>query len=243
METIDVSKLKRNPEAIKKILKTVDNMIVTKEHITVLFPKKFVDKEITILGNTCFIMGIIAILDDKGNYSVMNIPARLETQPAEIDDVMINDTLYVRLQYEKDTDFISNKKIVKETNAIFKLFDLLIIQGKIPWYLGYYDVMNIFPKLKKYTGSNAGNDVLAFEVMTAIIARDPEDKTLEYRLTIKNQDYIKKVKPAWVGMSNIFYTFRSTLNKLAGSYMKLGIVSAINHPESEISTLEHIIRE
>jgi hypothetical protein len=121
--------------------------------------------------------------------------------------------------------------------------ELLLIQAKIPWYLSYRDIVDIFEKMPKYVGAKIKEDILTVELLTSIIARIKEDKRKQYRVYANEIGKNDFSKITWVGLENIFFTFNSTISKIAGSYMELGIVSSIINPEKEVSDLEHVLRE
>jgi hypothetical protein len=244
LKNLENLELKRDPDYIKRLLEDNGSNIITKKDLYVFFPQKFVDRDLTSLGNTCYILGLIAIVDlDKGVYSVLTLPTRLEMQPSEINNTVINGMDYVVLKIDKDSDFLVSKKVVKESDFVFDIMDLLLIKGKVPWYYDYNDIVKIFANVKKYTGEKAADNQLTFELLTAMIARDATDWNKYYRDILESMDDLNKKELAWVGLENIWFSFRSTLSKLAGAYMKKGIVSAIINPEKEISDLEHVLRE
>jgi len=244
MIKLDVSELKRDPEYFKPILKQTGETVITKKDLVVLFPQKFVDKGLSELGTTCYVMGIMALVDlEAKRYTVIKVPGRIQMQPAEIDTAVINDTEYVLLEFMEDTDIISNNNIVKEAGYMFDIFDLLLIKSKIPWYLNYKDVVEVFDKINKYTGSKAADNRAVIELLTSIVARIKKNKKIQYRNYVNEIGKENEKELEWVGLENIFYSFNSTVSKIAGSYMELGLVSAIINPEKEISDLEHVLRE
>ena len=237
-------KLTRDPNYIKSLLKDTDDALITNKDLFVMFPQKFIDRDLSSLGNTCHILGLISIIDiDSKKYSVTTVPARLETQPSEIDTTIVNNMEYVVLKIDKDSEFITSKKVLKESDFVFDVMDLLLIIGKIPRYYDYNDIVKIFANVRKYTGEKAADNQLTFELLTAMVARDAEDWNKYYRDILESMKDVGKKDLAWVGLENIWFSFRSTLSKLAGAYMKKGVVSAIINPEKEISDLEHVLRE
>lgn len=243
MEKIEIKNLKRNPDKIKKLIKTVGDMAIAKENLYIIFPQKFVDKELSILDNICEILGVVMIMDDDYNYSVMTIPGKLTTEPNEIETVEIDNELYVQLVIEKDNTLITSNKIVKNTDLIYQIFELLMLQGKVPFYLNYIDLFNVFSNIPKYTGSDVGIDTLGFEVLIAISARNPNNLDMQFRKFIKTEKDMINKNPKWVGLKNIYYSYNSTLSKIAGSYFKKGLVAAIVKPEDKSTTLENILRK
>ncbi len=244
MLEIEPKQYTRDPEYIRKLLSKHDKVITVKKDLYVVFPKKFVDRDLTVLGTTSSVFGVFAIVEpDKKKYSVSRVPARLTMQPTEVDSTVINGMEYYVLYFMEGLDMVSNTTTIKDNGVAFDLYDLLFIQGKVPWYIAYTDLPIIFHNLVKYAASESGKNKLAFELLTAIIARSPEDKMVELRNILRKVDDIYNITPDYVGLSDIWYTFKSTLSKLAGAYMKQGIVSSIIYPEKEISKLEHVIRE
>lgn len=244
MKDFDKNKLKKDNDYIKSLINDGGDIYTTKKDLLVVFPQRFVDKGFTILGTQSLVLGIIAIIDPETNkYGVLKIPGRLEMQPNEINNISIDDTAYVSLYFEKGMDFISNKKVIKEGNFLFDMFDNFLIKGKIPWYLEYQDLIDIFTKIGKFTGSKAGKNPLVYEILTAVIGRYKEDKKIQFRNYVNEIRNISKKDLTWVGLENIWYSYSNTVNKLAGSYMELGIVSSILDPEKEASDIEHVLRE
>ena len=82
--------------------------------------------------------------------------------------------------------------------------------------------------------------VQSTRILTSIIARDPNNLEIPVREVINN---LEEADPKYVGLKNPWFTFKSTLSKVAGAYMKLGLVAAMIHPEKEVSDLESVIRE
>jgi hypothetical protein len=65
----------------------------------------------------------------------------------------------------------------------------------------------------------------------------------DYRLAINTEGDLKKVKPAYVGLMDVYYSFKSTTNKLLGNFFNKAINSSILYPEKEMSDLEKVLRE
>jgi len=242
MDVLDSKDLKRNPDLIKKKLKNIGDSIVTSVNLSILVYNKFVDKNMTILDNVCKVAGIIAIMDEDNNYGIMTIPGVFTIEPSSIDDVEIDGDHYYRLEVEKDDIFISDITIVKDTSFAFKTFNVLILSGNIPFFLGYEDLLNIFENLPNYAGTKLGIDTLPFEIFTAMVARDIKNPTKDYRTVVKTRNDLTKILPKWVGLQDIYYSFGSTLSKVAGSYFKTGTLAAIVNKNEKPTKLEKILK-
>jgi len=243
MEKIDVSKLKRNAKLIKSKYRKVGDMLIAKEKLYILFPSKFVDKDLSILDNVCKILGVIAIMDDNNNYAVSTIPGRIDIEPSEIETVDINNELYTMLVIEPGDPLFSDTRIIQNTDMVFNVFELLLLQGKVPFYLNYEDLLNVFTNMPRYTGTSVGKDSLVFEILIALSARNPNNLDQQFRMFVKDRKMAMSITPAWVGLRNIYYSYNSTLSKIAGSYFKKGLVASIIKPEKDATVLENILRK
>jgi len=244
MEIIDIKKFKRNPNAIKKKLKKSNNTFIATDNLYIMFPTKYIDKGLAVLDNICEILGVFIVYDDNLNYSVLTIPSMINIEPNDIIDAVINNNeQYMILHIEKGQPLFNNLTIIKSIDTVFPIFDLMLLQGKIPWFINYIDFVNILIGFKKYAGSKVGNFVLGLEALAAINARDMNNPDVEFRMILKNEKDIENIYPEWVGLKNIYYSFKSTLSKLAGSYFKQGIIAGIVKPEDKTTDLEYVLRK
>ena len=80
-------------------------------------------------------------------------------------------------------------------------------------------------------------------MIVSIISRDPIDKTIYYRNSIKNEQFVKDINPEYVSLSNVLFSATSTLTRLTGSYMSEGIVSALVNESQREERLEALLRK
>jgi len=238
---MDITKLKRNSKKIKSILNIKGDILSVDEAVTVLFPARYVNKKLAVLGSTVKTLGIFAIVDEHNNYSVFSVPTFIYLTPFKSESIMIGDREYVSLEFQKGDVFTNNINLVKNKQFIYDLFDEFMLRGNIPWFMAYEDVANIFLKTSKYSGSGIGDNPLAMEVLIATTARYSKDKTKFYRNVIKDKAYLKENKPDFVALLDIYHTFTSTGSKLMGSYFKEGVTSALVNPSTKSTKVEEII--
>ncbi len=241
MQPFNIKNLKRKPDIIKSCFKIVGNSIILNKEISVIFPTRFINRKLAYMGDTVNVLGIFAIVDENNNYAIMNIPAMIELTPSMSNEINIEDDPYMLLEFNQYDVFSNNTKLLQEDGFIYDLFDDFFIQGNIPWYLDYEDLSNILVLSQKYAGSRIGSNPLGLEILTSIAARVSSDKTIFYRTLSKDMEKMKKDKPSYVALQNIYYTFSSTLAKTSGSYYKDGIVSAIVNKEKKKNKLEVIL--
>ena len=242
MDKIDISKLTRNDKKIKSMLKQKDNFITIDNDAYVLFPERYEKKELAILANTCQVLGIVALVVGN-NYALMKIPNLLEMTPDEIEQVEINEDVYYKFTFNKGDILINNVNVVQKSDKAYAFFELFILQGKIPWYVEYKDIVTIFSNLEKYTGLKAVKNTLVIETLAGVITKVKDNLELDYRLAIKKDSDLLKIQPEYVGLMDVYYSFKSTTNKLLGNFFSKAINSSVLYPEKEISDLEKMLRE
>lgn len=242
MAILDITKLKRNRDAILKCFKKVgDSYVITKD-TQIIFPTRYLEKNLGSITSSVRVIGIYAILDDEGNYSVSLSPIFQDLTPYNISDVIIGDDEYKVLTYSKNDIFLSSTNLIVSDKFIYDLFDDFYIKGNIPWFLNNEDVAKILVNSKKYTKTNIGNNPLVLEMITSLITRDSNNnKTLYKELVSTNTDKYKN-KPEYIGLNNIYYSYTNTGSKLIGGYFKDGIVGSIVDPETKPTIIVDVLR-
>lgn len=238
MEKIHVSGLKRNPSVIKSYFKKVKNTVLVTEDVKVIFPERYINRDLAQIGSTVDVMSIYAILDGKKNYAIVNKLIMQNLSPYNITEITIDNVIYKELHFRKGDVFITNTNLVKTNTLIYNVFDEFFTKGNIPWFLSYNDLSDILIASKEYTGSDIGKNPIAVEILASLIARNADDKTKFYR-TVKEK---KKVKPSYIGLNNIFYSFDNTGAKLVGGYFGQGVPNAMVVPETKSSEVTKILR-
>lgn len=238
MKHLKTGTLKHNPEAIKNCFRVKGNSTIATDDLLILFPERYVNKELAILEESVKVVGIYAIIDSQGNYASNITPIYQDIEVAMIDDVMCDDgRVYKELTIEKDSVFIANNDLIVSDNLIGDIYDELLIKGNVPWYLGYDILPRVFSETRKYCGNRIGDDRMVFEILTSAIARG-EDKTEYYRHS-KN---VGVGKVNWLPLNNIYY-YKNTGAKLVGAYYGYGVSSAIINKESASTSLEQSLLE
>jgi hypothetical protein len=226
--------MKRDPEYFKKIIVKDNNKIITKESLKIEFPKRYIDKGLAKIGSNIEIYGIFALVkDDK--YCVSNIPVMVYTSPIIINERTINKAEYVVFEYGPNSPIINDITVLKNNILTEALFQEFIINGKMPWFIEYEDVIVMFKNMVKYAASAIGENHVSSELITSYIARSRKDIKLFHR-NAPNDEYI------FAPLDDVFYSANSTFAKLAGNYFSDAIISAIKQPEKSPTKLEKLLR-
>lgn len=234
---IDITKLKRDADYIRENLVTSNSgVITTKKDILLMVPSHFEAKGLLSIGMRNYSMGYFAvIMDDK--YAVMILPAMIELDPrANITKEKINNVEYYVFAIDAGSTFIVTDQVFKKKTIVYFVVNEFIMQGKIPWYYTYDDIGRLFHDTSEFADITLYQREEVGEILAAMITRDPKDRTRHYRLT----DF--KDKPAYVGLTSVFFSATNTVNKICGNYFSDGIVSALVTPTEEVSNIEKILR-
>ncbi len=239
MNHLKTKTLKHNPEAIINCFRVKDNCTIATDDLKIIFPERFVNKELAILDESVKVVGIYAIVDSKGNYAANTTPIYQNIEIAMIDDIMCDDgKVYKELTIEKDSIVIANNDLIKSDNLIGDIYDELLIKGNVPWYLDYDTVPRVFAETRKYCNNRIGDDRMVFEILVSAIARG-DDKTEYFR----HSKDIKGGNVNWLPLNNIYYSYSNTGSKLVGAYYGYGVSSAIINKETSSTSLEKSLLE
>lgn len=231
----NIDKLKRNKDIIQNIIKITNNVTSVTEDCYVVFPTRFLKSNLAKINSEVIVVSYYAIIDSNDNYAVVRAPIMQTLTPSNITDIIYDNMYYKVLKFPANSVMLPNNKCIVRDNFLYYIVDEFILNNYVPFYLDYEDISNLFLEAKVYAGSNIGNDIVSFEVLTAIIARVKTDKTFYYRYLDKPD----KSKLTFIGLSNPLYGFDNTGARLIGSYFKDGLLVSIVEEETQsIDTID-----
>ena len=237
---MDFNSLKRSSEALKSIVKLKDDVLSCTEDIKIVFPARYVNRELASFDNGTSVLGVWAYVDSKGNYSLSNVPGMINITPNNISIKLINDQEYYICEFEAGGIISPHFKVLQTENIMYILYDDFFVRGNIPVFFNYSDLTNISINATKYSGSKLSKYKATFELLVSIVAKDPADKNSYYR----HSDVVGKKIPKYIGLSNVFRSIAGTLSKISGSYQDHGILVAVSESESEsheVTRIEKIL--
>lgn len=236
MDHIKTNSLKHNPDVIKSYFRVKGEMTIVTEDIRIIFPDRWLKKELAYIEDTVKVIGLYGILDTHGNYAQTLAPIYQDINANMISDAICDDgVVYKVLEIEAGSVLISNNNLIVSDTLIYQVFDELLIKANIPWYISYDTLPDILAESKRYCDSHIGDNRILFEVLVAMLARG-DDKIEPFRFIVNG-------KPTWVGLNNIYYSYKNTGAKLIGGYYGYGISSAIVNPEVEATKIEEHLLE
>lgn len=215
------------------------NRLVAKKPLKIVIPARFAERGLAFVGISTRIVGIYAIIVDDQYYGVSMACAMMNITPSSTAKVMYDDDEYYEFSFDAGATICPQLNLVKIDTLVYNIYDEIISKGRVPWYLSYELLGALFDTAKEHAGANIGQQQEVTELMVSIIARDPDNRVMYYRQVAAIDP---KKKPVFIPLKSVAYAATNTLNKLAGSYAKDGMVSALVTPTERVERLEGLLR-
>jgi hypothetical protein len=226
-------------DKVKACLAEVGDRLVAKKPLKIVIPARFAERGLAFVGINTRIVGIYAIIVDDQYYGVSVACAMMNITPSSTTKVMYDDDEYYEFSFDAGATICPQLNLVKIDTLVYNIYDEIISKGRVPWYLSYELLGSLFDTAKEHAGANIGQQQEVTELMVSIIARDPDNRVMYYRQVAANDP---KKKPVFIPLRSVAYAATNTLNKLAGSYAKDGMVSALVTPTERVERLEGLLR-
>ena len=240
---MDIKALRRDKEKVfDAILVTPDGKMIAKKTMEVYFPVAYEEKHLATIASDVYVVGLFAFVVD-GYYATVNILSKIRLYPTEIDRVNIEDTPYHVLRFEKGATIVENMNLVKDNTIGYYVYNYIIAQGKVPWYLSALDLMNLFHTSAKYSGVVYGTNHMATELIAAMVMRSSSDINTYWRQEVNSIDDVLKNPPTFIPLRNVMFGARNTTAKLMGAYLNEGMKSAIMYPSETTESVEELLRQ
>lgn len=240
---MDITKLIRNAEKAHAAIKELDDgSLVAVKECKIYVPLRFTECGLAFVGLEKRIVGIYAIVVDNVFYGVSNICALMEITPTSTTKVMVDDEEYYEFTFEPGSVITPNVNLIKTDTLVYRIYSEIISKAKIPWYLDYNDLGNIFDTAKYHANANVGENWEVTELIVSLLARSNKDRHVYYRSTVKNAADLEKNKPVFTPLRSVQYAATNTTNKITGSYFGVGVNSALVNPTGRVEHIEKLLR-
>lgn len=240
---MDPSILIRDPEKVQSYLRELeDGRLVTTKGCKIYIPCRFEERDLASIGIETHIVGIYAMTVDDQYYAVSLVNARIRIEPTSTVRVTIHGDEYYEFMFEPGATVTPSLDLVKTDTLVYKIYNEIFAKGRVPWYLGYSELAKIFDSAKEHADANIGVNQEVTELLVSIIARDPDNRHKYYRQRVKTPEDLK-TPPAFIALRSVTYAATNTLNKLAGSYARDGLVSALVNPTERVERIEELLRK
>lgn len=235
-------KLTRDAGSVLGSLQTLPNgSVVAKKTLSIMFPTRFRDIKLAVVGKNSFVYGLFAIIvGDK--YALLNISTYVSLGAAKVSVETVEDVEYFVFTYDPGQVVMPTTTVVARSNLIFLAIDEFVFKGKVPWYVDYEDMGKLFRTAKKFSGSKALFLAEVVEFFAAYIARSKQDRSVFLRNAVKKPGDFNRNNLAWVPLRSVYWSSPGTVNKLAGAYAEDGVVAALVNPSQRVESVEGVLR-
>lgn len=240
MEPSDFS---RNAQVVLANLQELpDNSVVTKKGCKIYIPSRYTERELAEVGIETRTVGLYAMTVEDKYYSVCSVNAIMELAPSSTNKIRIGGDEFYEFVFDPGAVVIKNTMLVKDDSVLFKLYNELFSKGNIPWFLNQEDLSNVFATASYHAGANIGQTPEVIDVLVSLIARDPKDRTINYRTVVKSREDMKTNPPTYIALKSVIYASTNTTNKIAGSYFSTGVLGSLVYPAERTEKIEEILR-
>ena len=236
--------MKHNPTAIAKTMKQVGDTIVVSEDTVVHVPEYFRKKKLYV-PDLSKKEGVIKVMGSYGiiqgnNYAKSKAPCFIHLTPSDEKTITRDDMDYIELSFAAGSTFIATLNSVHEKIPYVELFVNYMLNGKVPWYLDYEDVVDTFLDGEYYAGLLLESRPETLELLHSFSERVPGLDDLIRSLQRKNP---KRSKIDSIPLSNVAYGASTALTKVTGSYQSAGLDHALVTTTTKLSAAERILRD
>jgi len=235
------SQFLRDPARVYRALSQSPDRLIAKEPIRIYIPVRYVEKNLAFIGTETYTVGIYMMATEDNRYAISSICAMVPIDPTNTTIVKMDEADYYEFYFRKGASIITNLNLVKDNKLIYSIFNEIFTKGRAPWYLNYLDLSSIFTTAKKHAGVNISDNHEVMELLVSMIARDPNDRTVYYRQIVHSMDDVNSIKPAIIPLRSVQYAATNTTNKLAGSYFRPALISALVSPSSRQERVEKLL--
>jgi hypothetical protein len=221
---------------------TKTRRLVTRKGCKIYIPVRFTERGLATVGVEIIIVGICAIVVEDKYFSTMMVNALVRIEPNATNRVVFDGDEYFEFVFNPGATVIPSLSLVKQNTLVYRIFDEFINKGRIPWYTDYPTLAKLFDTAKKHAGANIGGDHEVTELIISMISRNPGMRSQYYRQIIDKPEDLQTNPPIFSPLKSVIDSATNTTNKLAGSYMQEGIISALGSPSERTERIEALLR-
>lgn len=241
---LDISALVRKDFGISNYLVEIDDSLIAKKPLKILFPLRFNQCGLADISDKTRCISVFAIINEKGEYMVCNIVSMMQLTPDTTTIEKYEDEEYYVLSFDQGSTVTPNVNLVVNDKNAYNIYKEFISRGKVPFYMGYEDLGKCLATAHDFAGIKLSGNNAVIELLVSTIARDSKDLHKQYRYTIKAIDEEKDKPPVFIPFTSVIYNTTSTMGKIMGGYFNEGLVSALTREAEEGSDgIETLLRQ
>ena len=234
----------RDAERVYSKLKEQDDgSMVVLAPFNVVFPKRFLERDMAYIGDTVRTTGVFMMATD-GHRCLFSVCAFVELVPDSISYFNYQGVDYVDLGFDPGSKLFRSLDTVQYNVLVYRIYKEFISNGNVPFFMEQTDKLDdvsaVLDTARDYAGTNIGSQRAVTELITSLSARNPDD-LVEYFRQLP-PEVQARTRPNFIGLTSAPYGATNTLSRLAGSYFDQGLTAAIVYPSNKVSEQERLVR-
>lgn len=237
---MDISKFKHDPAAIHKcVVKTPDKKLVTTTGCKISIPVGYTSKGLAIIGSEVSILGVFVIFNDKLQYGVSMATTMVTLGPCIVETVDVDGDPHYVFTFDAGGEVFTTTSLVKDKKPVNLILDYFNDYGHSPWFLSLLLQSELLRDTQYWNGFKVGGGQVVYDMMVAMLARDPKNIKTQYRHVLKSENDIHE-RPILLPSRDIGENTTSNLARLNGSELKVGIKAGLLSKVEREEDLEKI---
>lgn len=233
----------RDPQRVQAYLRELeDERLVTTKGCKIVIPVRFAERDLAYVGMETRIVGIFAMIVEDMYYAVSIANAMMRITPSSTIKVIYDGDEYYEFSFDAGATVIPSVQLVQTDTLAYSIYNEILAKGRVPWYLGYEEMSELFETARYHANANIGQNQEITELIVSIIGRNGNDRHQEYRHHITDYRDLVTNPPVFIPLRSVTYAATNTLNKLAGSYARDGLISALVTPTDRVEKIEALLR-
>lgn len=240
---MNFNKLVRDAAKVQSALKeTSDGRLIALREVKLYIPSRWEGhRGLARIGVETYVTGICGLVVDDLYYVASVVCAMFRIEPTATLRTMIDGDEYFEFVFAPGSTVLASLDLLKSDTLTYYIFNEIMTKGRVPAYLSLDDLGGLFETAQLHAGAKIGGNQEVTELIASIIARDPEDRSKYYRQTIQDLSSLRNRPPAYVPLRSVQYAASNTTNKLAGSYYKDALTSALVNPATRVERVESLL--
>ena len=218
-----------------------DGSIVTKAGCKIYIPARWTEQRLAFIGNETVIFGFFAVLVGDA-YGVCNAATMVSIRPGSSRQVNINGYGYIEFSFDPGTVVVRNLNCVMDDTMPYQMYREFIEMGKVPPYMEYSDVCNMFESCSELCGVTLGANEAVLSAIASSIIKDPNDLNRSFAFRIDSILEQTKLRGAVVPFRDVQYGATNTTAKIMGSFSDLAVTAALVNPSERSEDFEDLLR-
>jgi len=235
---MDVLKLVRNASKIHAAMTRRGKQLVAIKPLKIYVPEAYFGKFLGPSGETLKFVGIFGLTVEDKYFGVSMADAMIETDPSHRNIVEIEEVKYMEFSYEPGDIIMTNVNIAQSGTFVYRIYYEMVANGKVPWYVQYRDHLTMFNTAKVHGGASLGVDNSILELLSAAMAKDPNDKTKYFRQSKPKAGD----EPVMIALKSVAHGATNTTAKISGSNFQQGVTSALVSKSTTNESIEDLLR-